>query len=52
MTAIVMANVVINILLISLLPNIEFSLNRNHNITTIITIITLVVPYMINNIRR
>lgn len=44
MTAIVMARVVMNMLLISLLPNIEFSLNRNHRITTIITIITFVAP--------
>lgn len=44
MTAIVMANVVINMLLISLLPNMEFSLNKNHNITTIITIMTFVAP--------
>lgn len=44
MTAIVMASVVLNILLISLLPKIEFSLKRNHKMITIITIITFVVP--------
>lgn len=44
MTAIVMAKLVMNALLISLLPKMEFSLNKNHNITTIITMITFVAP--------